>query len=172
LWGAEELSIKGRFFVPDTVTEASKKTVSGGNQIAEFMSIVEFGPYEISQGELFDVYVRWCRVEGHRPAMTSPNLTKEVLRLSKGQKRTVIEMNKAPSYEPQFWIDDHGDKCQVRKTMKPSTRPPIVQGLRIGEHTFGLPIGQDMPESRRTGHLFEVVPVPVAVPVLEMIAAE
>ena len=172
LWGAEELATAGRFFVPEAVTEASKKTVSGGNQIAEFMNIIEFGPYEISHGELFDVYVRWCRVEGHRPAMTSANLTKEVLRLSEGLKRTVFEMKKAANYEPQLWIDEHGDRCQVRKAMKPDARPPVLQGLRIGEHTFGLPIGQDIPESRRTGHLFEVVPVRAALPEQEPSVAE
>jgi phage/plasmid-associated DNA primase len=167
-----ELSIEGKFYVPDAVLEASKKTVSGGNQIAEFLTIVEFGPYEISQGELFDVYIRWCRAEGHSPAMSSVKLTDEVVRLSKGLKRTVIKSAKASSYEPQFWIDDRGDRCQVRKAMKKNGRPPTVQGLRIGEQTFGLPIGQDMPESNRIGHLFEAAPSPVMVSVDEPVAVK
>jgi hypothetical protein len=172
LWGAVELSTEGKFYVPDAVIEASKKTVSGGNQIAEFLSIVEFGPYEISQGELFDVYIRWCRDQGHSPAMTSVKLTDEVVRLSEGLKRTVFKSAKASSYEPQFWIDDRGDKCQVRKAMKKNARPPTVRGLRIGEQIFGLPIGQDISESSRIGHLFEVAPLPVTVPVDESVTVK
>ena len=164
LWGAEELSEKGRFYVPDGVSDLSKKTVSGGNQIAEFLGIVEFGSFELSYAELFVVYVRWCREQGHRPCMTKAELVKEILRLSNGLKHTLMPMEKASNYEPQFWIDDYGSRTQVRKSMKTATRLNILCGLRIGEHAFGMPIGQAIPASRRMSYLFEssTGPEPVA----------
>lgn len=154
LWGAEELSEKGRFFIPEGVAELSRKTVSGGNQISEFAKIVEFGPYEISHPELYVVYVRWCRDEGDRSVMTRKVFMSEVERLATIRKRTVMNMPKATNYEPQNWRDENGNVAPVHRSLKTDSRPNILCGLRIAANAFGLPIGQNVPASRRLGHLF------------------
>lgn len=154
LWGAEELSEKGRFFIPEGVAELSKKTVSGGNQITDFADIVEFGPYEISHPELYAVYVRWCRDEGNRSPMTRRMFMSEVERLATSRKRTVMNLPKATNYEPQNWHDENGNVAPVHKSLKTDSRPNILCGLRIVSNAFGLPIGQNAPASRRLGHLF------------------
>ena len=169
LWGAEELSEKGRFFIPDGVAELSKKTVSGGNQISDFADIVEFGSYEISHHELYDVYVRWCRDEGNRSPMTRKALMSEVERLATSRKRTVMNMSKATNYEPQKWHDENGNVAPVHRSLKSDSRPSILRGLRIAANAFGLPIGQDAPASRREGHLFAGPTEPE--PVIEFVPA-
>lgn len=159
LWGADELSEKGRFFVPDGVAEASKKTVAGGNHIHDFAELVEFGPYEISIKELFAIYTRWSREQGHQKSMDKKAMLADITKLAADRKCTLKTMVKASNYQPQHWIDVRGDRTQIDPTLKSGTRPDILQGLRIGAHVYGEPLGQDIPELRGVAHLF---PVPVS----------
>lgn len=158
LWGADELSEKGRFFVPAGVAETSKKTVEGGNHIHDFAEHVEFGPYEISIKELFAIYTRWSREQGHQKSMDKKAMLADITKLAADRKCTLKTMLKASNYMPQYWIDARGDRTQIDPTLKPGTRPDILQGLRIGAHVYGEPLGQDIPELRGVAHLF---PVPV-----------
>jgi P4 family phage/plasmid primase-like protien len=160
LWGADELSEKGRFFVPAGVAEISKKTVEGGNHIHDFAEMVEFGPYEISIKELFTIYTRWSREQGHHKSMDRKAMLVDIKKLAGDRKCTLKTMIKATNYESQHWIDVRGDRTQIDPTLKPGTRPDILQGLRIGAHVYGVPLGQLIPESREIAHLFPVQVVP------------
>lgn len=160
LWGADELSEKGRFFVPAGVAEISKKTVQGGNHINDFAELIEFGPYEMSIKELFAIYTRWSREQGHQRSMDKKAMLADITKLAGDRKCTVNTMAKATHYEAQHWVDVRGDRTQIDPTLKSGTRPDILQGLRIGAHVYGEPLGQDIPELRGVAHLF---PVPVLV---------
>jgi P4 family phage/plasmid primase-like protien len=170
LWGADELSEKGRFYVPAGVAEISKKTVEGGNHIHDFAELVEFGPYEISIKELFAIYTRWSREQGHHKSMDKKAMLADITKLAGDRKCTLKTMVKATHYEQQHWIDVRGDRAQIDPTLKSGTRPDILQGLRIGAHVYGEPLGQLIPELRGIAHLF---PVPVApAPTSEIVQLE
>jgi phage/plasmid-associated DNA primase len=162
LWGADELSEKGRFFVPEGVAELSKQAVEGGNPIHDFAELLEFGPYEISIKELFTVYTRWSREQGHYKSLDKRAMLEDIKKLAGDRKCTLKKMVKATNYESQQWIDVRGEKALVDPTLKPDSRPDILQGLRIGAHVYGKPLGQLIPELRGTAHHFPVEIVPTA----------
>ena len=152
LWGAQEISELGRFSVPSTILNSSAEAISTGNPLQSFWQSLEFGSYEISTAEFYNVYLRWCRDEGIQRPETKRVLLDELKRHSSKLKR-LVKIGRSIGYTPSNW--NNGTTIElVAPNQKNVRRPEVLQGLRIRHDAIGLCVGQEIPVTARVISLF------------------
>ena len=155
LAGAHEISEMGRFEVPATIKEHSTQEVSAGNPFEGFGELLEFGPFEVEERELYAAYKRWSLDSGIRPLKTLDFKT-ALERLATKAKRHIEHVRLLTSYKPSSWINDRQEKVFVYPALADlKSRPHGYRGIRLAEGHFGAPIGQELPVDSSTRHKFE-----------------
>lgn len=154
LVGAQEISSLGRFELPSAIREHSTKEVSAGNPIEGFGELLQFGPFETEEREMYETYKRWSLEGGQRP-MSAKEFKEELVRFAVKNKRHVEAGRRFSSYDASSWINERQQKVYVYPALLDlKSRPYGYRGVRVTEGHFGSAIGQEMPEgsSSRRGY--------------------
>lgn len=156
LLGAQELSEMGRFDVPESIRKASELAMLGSNPMAAFGSLLEFGPFETEERELYQAYKRWRLESGVQPE-NNATFKEHLVQYASKIKRHIEVGKRLSAYTPSEWTTERQEKAFVCPPLADSeARPYGYRGIRVADGHFGGAIGQVMPEGSRTRNLFEV----------------
>ena len=144
LWGAHEISERGRFEVPDSITHFSSTAVAMGNQIEQFKALLEFGQYEISFRELYAAYRRWSTETGQPRPESQEELLAGIERIADKAKKKITRSNRK-GYVLSRWNGQTGDSEFVAPSLKGVVKPQVLRGVRVNYEAQGWLIGQDLP---------------------------
>jgi len=155
LAGAHEISEMGRFEVPASIKEHSTHEVSAGNPFEGFGALLEFGPYEIAEREIYAAYKRWSLDSGTRP-LKELDFKTALERYATKSKRNVQYVRMLTGYPPSSWINDREERVLVYPALSDrKSRPYGFRGIRIAEGHFGSPIGCELASESVTRRDFE-----------------
>jgi len=155
LAGAHEISEMGRFEVPASIKEHSTQEVSAGNPFEGFGALLEFGPYEIAEREIYAAYKRWSLDSGTRP-LKELDFKTALERYATKAKRNVQYVRMLTGYPPSSWINDREERVLVYPALSDrKSRPYGYRGIRIAEGHFGSPIGCELSAESVTRRDFE-----------------
>jgi P4 family phage/plasmid primase-like protien len=145
LAGAYEISKAGRFVVPPSIEKASEEETSKGNQFASFGGLLEFGPFETEERELYEAYRRWCIQEGRR-ALSAQSFKDGLIGFAAKHKKRLDVPVRFTSYMPTQWeYPKTGEMSYVVAALKGKTsRPNGYRGVRFAAGHFDTAVGQDI----------------------------
>ncbi len=145
LEGAMQISGLGGFKVPDSIANASEAETSKGNQFASFGTLLEFGPFEVEEREMYEVYRRWCIEEGRR-ALSALSFKDGLIDFAQKQKKRLDVRTKFTSYVPTQWeYPKAGELSYVCLALKGKTTRAIgYRGVRFVPERYGAPVGQEI----------------------------
>jgi P4 family phage/plasmid primase-like protien len=153
--GAQEVLRAGALVVPKSIREHSEQVVRPVRSIDRFMSLLEFGNFEVADDELYAAYALSSKKQG----ITRIEPRREFFSsLDVRLKRTMNsfqQRSKATGYPPQKHINEFQQVVALCPQLVGAPSCSIFLGFRIAEGPFGPAIGQQIPENRRMVGNFE-----------------
>ena len=159
LVGAMRCIQRDGFVPPKRSEEETQRVVAAGNPMEQFIDQLEFGPYELAEVELRNVYVEWCRHAGVRP-VTDKEFKLELERLLTRNKVLYRSHSRieGTTYKACTWVKEkHVVPVHEKWGGGMPDRVYVYLGFRVASGWLNKPVGHPMPPSRKDAHLFGVV---------------
>ena len=145
--GAQDVLRADALVIPESIRTHSEQVVRPVRPVDRFMSLLEFGNFEVAEQELYAAYALSSKRQGITKVDAQAEFFKSLdTRLERSENK-YLRRAKVTGYPVQTHIDEHRRSVALCPQLLGVKDLVVFFGFRIAEGPFGPPIGVNIPRS-------------------------